>query len=131
MSQGAAAYNGGNWSNGANAGLLYLNVNNAPSNANTNIGARLANDTGQMPSGPRAGGQRPSFGAAVLTRAPARATVEDPQSRAATVARDAQHLNLILFIALLPLIWPMLLLVALGSFAAEVIAQMRSRGGRR
>lgn len=34
--------NGGNWSNGANAGLFYLNVNNAPSNANTNIGCRLA-----------------------------------------------------------------------------------------
>ena len=36
--------NGGNWSNGANAGLFYLNVNNAPSNANSNIGARLAMD---------------------------------------------------------------------------------------
>lgn len=34
--------NGGNWSNGANAGLFYLNVNNAPSNSNTNIGCRLA-----------------------------------------------------------------------------------------
>lgn len=34
--------NGGNWSNGANAGLFYLNVNNDPSNANSNIGARLA-----------------------------------------------------------------------------------------
>lgn len=34
--------NGGNWSNGANAGLFYLNVNNAPSNANSNIGCRLA-----------------------------------------------------------------------------------------
>jgi hypothetical protein len=36
--------NGGNWSNGANAGLFYLNVNNAASNSNTNIGGRLAND---------------------------------------------------------------------------------------
>lgn len=36
--------NGGNWDNGANAGLFYLNVNNAPSNANSNIGARLAMD---------------------------------------------------------------------------------------
>lgn len=34
--------NGGNWSNGANAGLFCLNVNNAPSNANSNIGCRLA-----------------------------------------------------------------------------------------
>jgi retron-type reverse transcriptase len=36
--------NGGHWSNGANAGLFYLNVNNAPSNSNSNIGARLAMD---------------------------------------------------------------------------------------
>ena len=36
--------NGGNWDNGANAGLFYLNVNNAPSNAWSNIGARLAMD---------------------------------------------------------------------------------------
>ncbi|TCS72093.1 retron-type reverse transcriptase [Sulfuritortus calidifontis] len=37
--------NGGNWDNGAYAGLFCLNVNNAPSNANSNIGARLAMDT--------------------------------------------------------------------------------------
>lgn len=36
--------NGGNWGNGANAGLFYLNVNNDASNSNTNIGGRLAND---------------------------------------------------------------------------------------
>lgn len=34
--------NGGNWGNGGNAGLFYLNANNAPSNANSNIGCRLA-----------------------------------------------------------------------------------------
>lgn len=34
--------NGGYWSAGAHAGLFYLNVNNAPSNANSNIGCRLA-----------------------------------------------------------------------------------------
>lgn len=36
--------NGGNWGHGANAGLFYLNVNNAASNSNSNIGGRLAND---------------------------------------------------------------------------------------
>lgn len=30
---------GGNWDNGANYGAFTFNVNNAPSNANTNIGA--------------------------------------------------------------------------------------------
>ncbi len=36
--------NGGNWGNGGNAGLFCLNVNNAPSNSNSNIGCRLAMD---------------------------------------------------------------------------------------
>jgi hypothetical protein len=33
---------GGNWSNGANAGLAYLNLNNVRSNVNNNIGLRPA-----------------------------------------------------------------------------------------
>jgi len=37
-------YVGGNWSNGANAGLWYVNCNNSASNSNSNIGARLASD---------------------------------------------------------------------------------------
>ena len=49
-SKRAKAYNGGNWGNGANAGLFYLNVNNSASNANTNIGGRLANDKRQKPA---------------------------------------------------------------------------------
>lgn len=32
---------GGNANNGANCGFAYANTNNAPSNANTNIGSRL------------------------------------------------------------------------------------------
>ena len=32
---------GGNWDNGSNAGFFNWNANNAPSNANTNIGSRL------------------------------------------------------------------------------------------
>lgn len=45
------AYYGGNWSNGANAGLFNLNVNNAASNANSNIGGRLANEHSQKAHG--------------------------------------------------------------------------------
>lgn len=44
MPMGVQACYGGNWDNGANAGLFYANANNAPSNANSNIGARLAKD---------------------------------------------------------------------------------------
>lgn len=36
----AAAIRGGNWDNGTDAGAFALNLNNAPSNASTNIGAR-------------------------------------------------------------------------------------------
>ena len=35
-------YCGGNWNNGSNAGVFYLNGNNARSNTNTNIGFRSA-----------------------------------------------------------------------------------------
>lgn len=34
------AIRGGNWNNGANAGVFNLNLNNDRSNSNTNIGAR-------------------------------------------------------------------------------------------
>ena len=64
---GAAAYYGGNYGNGANAGLFYLNVNNAASNSNTNIGGRLANDFRQKAPGLRVRVQCVSFGVAVLT----------------------------------------------------------------
>ena len=35
-------YRGGNWNNGANAGLAALNLNNSRVNTNTNIGFRPA-----------------------------------------------------------------------------------------
>ncbi|MBI2597499.1 hypothetical protein HYW41_05050 [Candidatus Daviesbacteria bacterium] len=35
---------GGNWNNGANTGAFTLNLNNAPSNTNNNIGFRCASD---------------------------------------------------------------------------------------
>jgi hypothetical protein len=37
-----AALRGGNFNNSANAGVFYLNLNNAPSNANYNIGFRAS-----------------------------------------------------------------------------------------
>ena len=33
---------GGNWDNGTNAGAFTLNLNNAPTNTNNNIGFRVA-----------------------------------------------------------------------------------------
>lgn len=35
-----AVQRGGNWNNGANAGAMSVNLNNAPSNTNSNIGFR-------------------------------------------------------------------------------------------
>ena len=35
-------FRGGNWNNGANAGVFYLNGNNSRANVNTNIGFRSA-----------------------------------------------------------------------------------------
>ena len=40
--QGTALLLGANWNNGANAGAFALNLNNDASNANSNIGGRLA-----------------------------------------------------------------------------------------
>ncbi len=42
---GRAVNRGGNWNNGANAGLFYANLNNAPSNTNSNIGFRCCNSS--------------------------------------------------------------------------------------
>ncbi len=47
-SEGTRAFiRGGNWNNGSNAGVLYLNLNNAPSNTNTNIGFRASQGYGK------------------------------------------------------------------------------------
>ena len=40
-----ALIRGGNANNGSNAGIGYVNVNNAVGNANTNIGGRLSTST--------------------------------------------------------------------------------------
>jgi hypothetical protein len=39
---------GGNWNNGTNAGVFYLNLNNPRSNSNGNIGFRSALPCSQM-----------------------------------------------------------------------------------
>ena len=41
MNASRLAHTSGNYSNGANAGAFYLNVNNSTSNSNTNIGSHL------------------------------------------------------------------------------------------
>lgn len=47
-SESARAFiRGGNWNNTSNAGVLTLNLNNSPSNTNTNIGFRVARYTDQ------------------------------------------------------------------------------------
>jgi hypothetical protein len=40
-----ALLRGANWNNGSNAGLFAVNLNNAPTNTNTNIGLRCALQT--------------------------------------------------------------------------------------
>lgn len=67
MDSGQRLINGGDWNNGANAGLFSLNVNNSSTNANTNIGGRLANDKRQKVAAQVAAIQRASFGVVVLT----------------------------------------------------------------
>ncbi len=61
---------GGNWNNGASAGVWALNANNARSNANTNIGFRPASGESQITGahGPRR--STPSKGPAVLGQVP-------------------------------------------------------------
>jgi hypothetical protein len=39
-----AALRGGNFNNAADAGVFYLNLNNAPSNSNYNIGFRACKE---------------------------------------------------------------------------------------
>lgn len=43
VGSGLTAIRGGNWNNGASAGVFALYLNNAPSNSNNNIGFRLGN----------------------------------------------------------------------------------------
>jgi len=42
---------GGNWNNGANSGAFTLNLNNAPTNVNTNIGFRCARYLSKISTG--------------------------------------------------------------------------------
>lgn len=56
-------YRGGNWNNGANAGVFYLNGNNARSNSNTNIGFRPALASFVIVCEPRSGRNTEAKGA--------------------------------------------------------------------
>lgn len=46
---------GGNANNGTNAGFVYVNSNNAPSNANTNIGSRTCSMSYEATASPLGG----------------------------------------------------------------------------
>lgn len=59
---------GGNWNNAANAGVFALNLHNARSNANTNIGARPALRACQKSSSYREPGQNTLKGCTLLRR---------------------------------------------------------------
>jgi len=61
---------GGNWNNGSRAGVFALNLNNARSNANTNIGFRPASGDRQTITPYGAGSRAPSKGPAILGQAP-------------------------------------------------------------
>ena len=61
---------GGNWNNGARAGVFALNLNNARSNANTNIGFRPASGDRQKGVPQGAHHRTPSKGPAILGQAP-------------------------------------------------------------
>jgi hypothetical protein len=63
-------YRGGNWNNGANAGLFALNLNNPRSNVNTNIGFRPALGERQKAAAHGLPLSTPSKGPAVPGQAP-------------------------------------------------------------
>lgn len=52
-----AVQRGGNWNNGARAGVFSMNLNNAPSNSNTNIGFRCPPSRQELRSQTRLLGQ--------------------------------------------------------------------------
>jgi hypothetical protein len=61
---------GGNWNNGSRAGVFALNLNNARSNANTNIGFRPASGDRQKAAAQGLRHRAPSKGPAVLGQVP-------------------------------------------------------------
>jgi hypothetical protein len=70
-----AVQRGGNWNNGARAGVFSMNLNNAPSNSNTNIGFRCPpNFSGENPviqsldAGAKADLWRENFGVGLPNR---------------------------------------------------------------
>lgn len=61
---------GGNWNNGSRAGVFALNLNNARSNSNTNIGCRPASGDCQKDWPYGSNHRAPSKGPKVLGQAP-------------------------------------------------------------
>ena len=61
---------GGNWNNGANAGVFALNLNNPRSNANSNIGFRPALGEGRKAVSHGAPSSAPSKGPVSLGQVP-------------------------------------------------------------
>lgn len=61
---------GGNWNNGSGAGVFALNLNNARSNSNTNIGFRPASGDRQKVVAQGLRHRTPSKGPAILGQAP-------------------------------------------------------------
>ena len=61
---------GGNWNNGSNAGVFALNLNNARSNSNTNIGFRPALGERQKSQPHGAASSAPSKGPVLLGQVP-------------------------------------------------------------
>lgn len=61
---------GGNWNNGASAGVFALNLNNARSNSNSNIGFRPASGDRQKAVAQGRRLRTPSKGPAILGQAP-------------------------------------------------------------
>jgi len=61
---------GGNWNNGSRAGAFALNLNNARSNANTNIGFRPASGDRQKALAYGLLHRAPSKGSAILGQVP-------------------------------------------------------------
>lgn len=97
-----AVQRGGNWNNGANAGPLSVNLNNAPSNSNSNIGFRctsrirsVKSEAARLPELPAPGGS-----AEKLWEAHRLASYEVTDSAGSVLpaqfpaAKISQHLNI-------------------------------------
>lgn len=84
---------GGNWNNGSRAGVFALNLNNARSNVNTNIGFRPASGDRQMAAAYGLPHRAPSKGSAILGQVPK--NMNRPGCRSSRVRRTFVPANFI------------------------------------